>query len=77
MLVYVCIVFFALNCHMLVGDGSQANKSVRSLQVNAETDVVLYLDGQAFLWLCSANIIIDSTPGPVHITVTFPDCLNE
>lgn len=75
--VCVCIVFFALNSHMPMGDESQANKSVRSLQLNAETDIVLYLDGQALLWLCSADIIIDSTPGPVHVTAAFSHCHNK
>lgn len=77
---YACAVyvFFTLNCHMPVHDGCQANKSVRSLQLNAETDYCLYSDGQVFLWLGFADIsIIDSTPGPVHVTLDFPDCLNE
>lgn len=62
---------------MPVGDGRQTNKSVRSLQLNTETDAVLYSDGQAYLWLCSADIVIDSAPGPVHVTAAFPYCLNE
>lgn len=76
--VHACmfIVFFALNCHMLVGDGSQTNKSVRSLQLKAEIDTVLYVDRQALLWLCSADSII-SIPGPVCVTAAFPDCHNE
>lgn len=75
--VCMCIVFVTLKCHMPVCDGRQANKSVRSLQLNAETDIVLYSDGQAFLWLSSTDISIDSAPGPVHVTADFPDCLNE